>query len=629
MLKKLAYLLRLFLFWMIFFQFHRVVFVIYNKQKFEGLTFTNILSSFYHALPLDLSASGYLIALPFVAVLISNYVVLDKSVVIIRWYNYVLVGIVTILQFADTALYHEWGYKLNAYALSFTRYPKEVMASVAATPYLTIIIILTVTVAVAVVLLQTGVHLYDYAYKRSALKGSKQHLSAAGYSLATMALLFLFIRGGLGVVPINQSAVFFSHKPVLNHTAVNTPWNVMYSVFNTGGMMSNNPYPYMDMQEAQKQVNALYQTALSDTTHVTLTDVPHANVLIILLESWTADVIESLGGEKGITDGFNAHTREGLLFTNVYASGDRTDKGLVAVLSGYPSQPTSSIISQPEKIEHLPVITRPFLEHQYTTAFYYGGESEFSNMRAYLYHSGFEKVIDKNSFEKKDMNSKWGAHDGVVFNRLLNDLNQTPQPFFYTMLTLSSHEPFEVPVAARFKGKKEADQFRNAVWYSDQALSTFLSEAKKQPWYSNTLVVMVADHGHRLPKNYADLSVPGRFRIPLLITGGALKHEWKGRQITSTGSQTDIAATLLSSFSYSSKAFPFSKNMLSPLSPSFAWYSYNDGFGWVDAHEAMVYDNIGKRVTYPYNTTLADSSNQKIKTGQAYLQVLMQDYIEK
>jgi phosphoglycerol transferase MdoB-like AlkP superfamily enzyme len=614
---------------MIFFQFHRLVFVIYNKQKYAGLTLSEVASSFLHALPLDLSAAAYLTTLPFLAVIISNYLLLDKSVILIRWYNYVLVGVVTILQFADTALYHEWGYKLNAYALSFTRYPKEVMASVAATPYLTIFVILSLTIAVAIVLLQTGVHLYDYAYKRAVVKGTRQHFITAIYTLATTATLFLLIRGGLDVVPINQSAVFYSPRAVLNHTAVNTPWNVMYSVFNTGGMMSHNPYPYMDTRKAQALVKDLYVGESIDSLSVSLSEKPDANVLVVLLESWTADVIESLGGEKGITDGFDALTNEGLLFTNIYASGDRTDKGLVAVLSGYPAQPTSSIISQPEKIEHLPVITHPFRDKDYKTAFFYGGESEFANMRAYLYHSGFEQIIDKNSFDKKDMNSKWGAHDGVVYQRLLKDLQQTVQPFFYTMLTLSSHEPFEIPVSSKFQEKKEADKFKNAVWYSDMALSEFMAAAKQQSWYKNTLILLVADHGHRLPKNYIDLSVPGRFHIPFLITGGALRENLRGKKINSIGSQTDIAATLLPTFGIRSQDFLFSKNLLDSTAPSFAWYAYNDGFGWIDAEEKLVFDNIGKRITFPYKTTPSDRSKQKIITGQAYLQTLMEDYIGK
>jgi phosphoglycerol transferase MdoB-like AlkP superfamily enzyme len=628
MLKKLAYLLRLFIFWLIFFQFHRLVFVIYNKQKFAGLKLSEISSAFYHALPLDFSAAGYLISIPFLAIIISNYLLLDKSVVFIRWFNFALVGIVTILQFVDTALYHEWGYKLNAYALSFTKYPKEVMASVAATPYLTIIIILTITVAAAVLLLQAGVHLYDYVYKRSNVSGKKQHLLAVLYTLGTCALLFLFIRGSVGVVPINQSAVFYSHHAVLNHTAVNTPWNIMYSVFNTGGMMSKNPYRYMEMQEAEKITRSLYvQENYTDSN--ALSEVNQPNVLVILLESWTADVIESLGGEKGVTDGFHQLSKDGLLFTNIYASGDRTDKGIVAVLSGYPSQPSASIISQPEKMEKLPVITAPFVQQNYSTAFYYGGESEFANMRAYLFHSGFEKIIDKNSFEKKDMNSKWGAHDGIVFNRLIKDLNKVKEPFFYSLLTLSSHEPFEIPVKHKFPKKKEEDKFRNAVWYSDLALKEFMDNAQQQTWYNNTLIILVADHGHRLPKNYVDLSVPGRFRIPLLITGGALKPELRGTKCKTTGSQTDIAATLLQSLGKTSKQFPYSKNLLSKNAKSFAWYTYNDGFGWIDPYESLVFDNIGKRISYPYHTVVADSSNRKIKLGQAYLQSLMQDYIEK
>lgn len=212
---------------------------------------------------------------------------------------------------------------------------------------------------------------------------------------------------------------------------------------------------------------------------------------------------------------------------------------------------------------------------------------------------------------------------------MIKDLNKVKEPFFYSLLTLSSHEPFEIPVKHKFPKKKEEDKFRNAVWYSDLALKEFMDNAQQQTWYNNTLIILVADHGHRLPKNYVDLSVPGRFRIPLLITGGALKPELRGTKCKTTGSQTDIAATLLQSLGKTSKQFPYSKNLLSKNAKSFAWYTYNDGFGWIDSYESLVFDNIGKRISYPYHTVVADSSNRKIKLGQAYLQSLMQDYIEK
>ena len=113
--------------------------------------------------------------------------------------------------------------------------------------------------------------------------------------------------------------------------------------------------------------------------------------------------------------------------------------------------PNTTIIHSPGKAEKLPVLSRLFKEKGYYTPFFYGGEPEFANIKSYLLHSGFDPIIGKNDFAAKDMNSKWGAHDGVVMDRVFENLNNSTKPFFATWLTLSSHEPFETPVPAVFE----------------------------------------------------------------------------------------------------------------------------------------------------------------------------------
>ena len=111
-------------------------------------------------------------------------------------------------------------------------------------------------------------------------------------------------------------------------------------------------------------------------------------------ESLTSKVVASVGGLPGITPRFDSLARQGILFTNMYASGDRSAKGIVAILSGYPAQPTTSIITIPTKTASLPSLPRTFKAQGYHNSFYYGGETEFSNIKSYLLQQGFEKIID-------------------------------------------------------------------------------------------------------------------------------------------------------------------------------------------------------------------------------------------
>src|SRR5690606_22039669 len=116
-----------------------------------------------------------------------------------------------------------------------------------------------------------------------------------------------------------------------------------------------------------------------------------------------------------------------------------------------------------------------------------------------------------------DRNSKWGAHDGVVMERFKLALQTMPQPFFANWLTLSSHEPYETPVNRVIKGKGDEAAFLNSMHYTDMVVGEFVDFCKNQPWWNNTLLVIVADHGHRFPLSSSQFS---NFHIPLLVLGG-------------------------------------------------------------------------------------------------------------
>jgi phosphoglycerol transferase MdoB-like AlkP superfamily enzyme len=319
---------------------------------------------------------------------------------------------------------------------------------------------------------------------------------------------------------------------------------------------------------------------------------PKPNVLFIILESFTGKFVGSLGGEPGVTPVLDSLARAGVSFPNIYAAGDRSQKGLVALLSGYPSQPTTSIIKYPRKTARLPHLARSLGAAGYRSHYYYGGELSFANMKSYLRTAGYEQFTERADFGAQEQNSKWGAHDHVLFNRLLTELPQQPAPFFVTAFTLSSHEPYDVPMQTKFPGSKEEDLFRNSVYYTDSTLGAFVRQASRQPWWEHTLVVLVADHGHALPGN-SPTDDPRKFHIPLVLTGGALRPEVRGKVQSTIGSQTDIAATLLGQLNLPVTDYPWSRDLLRAHPVPFAFYCYTDGFGTVTPAGKLTFDNVG------------------------------------
>ena len=322
-----------------------------------------------------------------------------------------------------------------------------------------------------------------------------------------------------------------------------------------------------------------------------------------------------------ITPNFNALKKEGLYFSNIYASGDRTEKGLPAILSGYPAQPITSIITEPNKSAKLPVLSKDFGDNGYSTAFYYGGETDFANIKSYLYAADFQRIVSKQDFDKKDWNSKWGAHDGIVYQKFLEEHAKINQPFFSTLLTLSSHEPFEVPMETKFKGDDEETQFMNAMYYADQSLGSFIAEAKKQAWWQNTLVIIIADHGHPIPltRNKID-----DFKIPMLWLGGVL--EKTNIEYKQVASQIDIASTLLKQLGMNSYTYNWSKNIFDKKTKPWAFFTFNNGYGFVEEKQnSIVFDNIGqKNIQKSGNITPKDQDLSK-----ALMQRMFQDYLDK
>jgi phosphoglycerol transferase MdoB-like AlkP superfamily enzyme len=449
---------------------------------------------------------------------------------------------------------------------------------------------------------------------------------AALAGLLYTALLVVPLRGGTQQIPVNQSDVYFSRVAFANHAALNAPWNLMNALVLRG---EDQPLtPFMPDSSARRLVGKLYPRAVgqpvpADTTTDYLSEA-RPNVLFIILESFTAKLVHNAGGELGVTPNLDSLARTGISFSNMYAAGDRSQKGLVSLLSGYPSQPTTSIIKFPRKTEHLPHLCRVMTGAGYRSHYYYGGELAFANMKSYLQTAGYEKFTERSDFAVADQNSKWGAHDGVLFDRLLSDLRQQPQPFFVTAFTLSSHEPFDVPMKTKFPGKDEASLFRNSVHYTDKELGRFLRAARQQPWYAHTLLVLVADHGHAQPGNSANQDYR-KFHIPLVLAGGALRPEARGKVVATIGSQTDVAATLLQQLHLPAAEFVWSRDLLAKHPVSFAHYFFNNGFGTVTSAGQVTFDNISQKV-WERDIGVAD---WQLKMGKAMEQVSLEDFARK
>ena len=599
--------------WIVLFEIARLIFLFSNYAEWKQAGIVTGLKSLRYGLRMDLSFVSYLIFPLIILLIIGVLFPILRKAVIYKLYTAITVVPIVLLIFADIGLYKAWGSRIDATVLKYFSNPKEMWASVSHLPIFWIGIAYLLLVIVIICIFNFFIN-----WQFKSLENIKGKLITVFCLLILGCLFIIPLRGGLQLAPINQSSVYFSPSNFANLAALNAPWNFMYSV-NHHVESGSNPFNFIEATLSKKITDSLF-TAEGKTNYVLDEKIDKPNIILIIWESFTAKVIDSTLEGKEITPGFNQLKNEGIYFSGIYASGDRTDKGIVAVLSGYPSQPTTSIVKIPSKAAKLPALGKLLKAKGYENTFYYGGELEFANLKAYLFQSGYEHFISINDFEKKEQNSKWGAHDGVVSNRMSMDIEKMKQPFFCTWMTLSSHEPFETPVAPSFQGSDDKSLFLNSLHYTDSCVAAFISHAKMQPWWSNTIVIIVADHGHRLPRSG---NKENDFKIPLLMLGGAVKQHLN---FTKVGGQTDLPATIWGQVGAGNVSpFRWSKNLLDSSTKHWAYFSFNNGFGFVEDSSMFIYDNVGRRMIESRGRV----DSFQVRKGKTFLQNSFQDYLDK
>ncbi len=608
-------------FWVAFFVLARGLFLAYHAGLTAALPAREVALTFLYGIRLDASLAAYFALPALVGLALGRRLPPSRlGARILLIYTVLLLMAATLAVVVDLELYGHWGFRIDTTLAQYLNTPREMAASAGAAP-------VGWLVALYVALVVGGAWAYQRTLGRWAARTAPAvpQWRTAGIALGWAALLVLPLRGGWQQIPVNQSDVYFSTRPFANHAAVNAGWNLLY--YAVRGESAQNPYQYFADSTASNAVRALYAPARQPATPAPqILRTRRPNVLVIILESFTAKLVGSVGGERGVTPQLDSAAADGLLFTNIYAAGNRSEKGLVAILSGFPSQTTTSISRVPRKAERLPHLAQRLRGAGYRRATYwYGGELAFANMKAYLLAGGYDRLFEKQNFPARLYDAKWGVRDADLLPRLADSLRRQPQPWLSTVFTLSSHEPYDVPGRKAFPGTDESDRFRNAAHYTDRAVGRLLATLRAdRPRWDSTLVVLIADHGHPLPGQTPEYD-PAAFHIPLLLTGGALKPEWRGQKNTQIGSQTDLLATLLAQLRLPTTDLLWSRNLLAAIPAPWAFYVYNDGFGLVSPTGNLMYDNVGRR------SIIRDPgiTDQQLRQSQALMQETHADFLRR
>ena len=604
--------IKLSLLFYLLFCFSRIYFILYLKTDFVGSVFSVFFLSTFKGFFLDISAIGYLISLPLLVCLSEQIAQKKWPNIVYKTSVYFGVLLVFLITISDAELFKQWGSKFNSQVLVYISHPKEMALSSGAVNF-------PKTILLGIIL---GVFMgYSIAkFFKTNLTRNLDNRKMLPISLLIMGFVFLGIRGGVGVKTISQSSAFYSSQKIENAAATNSFWNASYYIFNnTASLYSKNHLFYEENEAIQN-----FREQLSEQDTFSITNQTKPNIIVVMLESFTASASQYFSGEMNCMPYLDAIAKENLSFTNCYASGDRTEKGLISIFSGYPSQPMSSVIVFPEKMQKLPSIIKDFKKQGYQTSFFYGGDVDFASMKSYLVFNETQTIIDKFNFVKKELNSKWGAHDGNLYNKTKTYFDSVKAPFFSGILTLSSHEPFDVPFTSKDLKKDDWYGYKNSIRYADFELNNFIEYCKQKPWYKNTLIVLVADHGHDIGLDSLEQFDKKKFHIPLIILGGALSPHLYKTQIKMPVSQT-IVSNLLSKKENKGQ-YGWQTGALNP--GGFAQYQYNNGFGRINKIGNLLFNNEGFNASY-YCNNKGNDSLEILKKGKTFQQILIQDFLAK
>ena len=595
--------------------------------------FTELPAVIWHGLPLDLSMAGYLSVIPGFLSIAVVWLKRDLVKPIMNIYFIITSLFITCSFLLNASLYPYWKYPLDSTPLFyFFTSPADAIASVSIWQViLSIVILIVLTIGVWFTLRMRGekrqqYSRYGYGYegfgrgKRNRFDDFDRHRGRTSIILLLLTgLLFLPIRGGITVSTMNTGQAYYSQNAYLNHSAVNPLFSLLESITHQEDFASQ--YRFMKDKEADKIFATMTSTS-DENTYPLLNEATFKkgtpDILIVIMESFASDIMPSMGSYKDVAVCLDTIAQQSILFTRFYANSFRTDRGMVSILSGYPAQPTTSIMRYPRKTSQLPSIARNLAKYKnYKTTYYYGGDADFCNMRSYLVSQGYQHIISDANFPIEDKLSKWGVPDHILAARMMEDIKaqqNEKRPMLRILQTSSSHEPFEVPYH-RLKDKR-----LNAFAYTDSVMGAIVREYRKLQRWKNTLIVFVPDHvgGYKENLNDHDRS---RYQIPLILAGGAISRPMK---VGIIGSQHDIAATLLGQLGVEHREFTFSKNMMSDATPKFAFFAVNDAFGIVSEENSLIYDNRAQRIVYDKG-----EKGFNLKRGQAYLQKLYDDLARK
>jgi phosphoglycerol transferase MdoB-like AlkP superfamily enzyme len=607
---------------MVFFMILRALFILYHIPllKEDGVRWNETLAAFWYSIPLDTATACYLLIIPMFILTLQGFFGWPWINRLNRFYTLIVILGFTLISVAELGIFAEWKTKLTGKALTYIGHPIELYRSITGLRFfgfLFALILLTVL----------GMLMYNWVFYLKLFEKLRKTWWSLIFMLVCIPVLFAGLRGGFSAIPITTSAAYYSPHSILNWASVNSAYNLFISYIEGQKFKESNPFDFYPIEEAREMLEDI-EFVEKDTTFRIL-ETRRPNIVVLLMESWSADLIESLGGEPGITPEFMELEREGLLFSHLYASGNRSQQGIASIFSGFPAIPYTTITQNPDKYQKLPSMPEILIGQGYHTSFYFGGDLDYGNIRGYVLFNGVKKIIDEKDVPDTLPRGRLGIHDEFMMKLHAEEMEMEEQPFFSVLFTISSHSPYDQPQEHTIKWDQGEALYIKSAYYSDYSLGLYFDLVRQKTWYDSTLFIIIADHSHNTYRNWPVESFNYR-KIPMLLLGGALKDEYKGKKIERISSNGDLPVTLLKQLGMDCSSFGWSRDLFNPHTREYAYFEINDGVGWKTPLGEFVY-NV--RYDQYFSQKMNDGATELdksdlIRQGKSYVQVIFQTFLD-
>lgn len=586
-------------------QVYRISFLLTSKEDINPLLF---IQSLWVGFQFDVGVSCIVVLLIslliFVAITVKNKSIFSK---IIYSCFLIIVLLQSIIHIGNIILYKYWDSIFSIKAYPYFKDIRELFKNVSSINILFFVAYLLFTGLVF--------HLVFKLLVDSHLQKLHENYKFYWQILLIFILVpisFLALRGGLREIPRNQSDGYFCTNRTYNIATINSTWNFFNVLVENQKFIEKNPYEKLDSTLVQSRIDSLFGKAENGNIQLWNSTIKPPNIVLITMEGVTAEMFQYHNHSVSYMPFLESIMDSSYYFSQAYSVGSRTEQGLAAMLSGCLATPFNSLTDNINTLPKIPSILDNLNDNKYNTTFLFGGNVEFANMRAYLTEIGFDKIIDILDFEPSLRKQSLGVPDEYLFEKLAELFQQTKQPFFIHTLTLSTHEPFDIPKSNPTQSEKKL--YINSVKYLDVQLQKFFEQIKHSPKFNNTIFIITSDHSHRLPENW-DIAMPERYHIPLIFYSPLLKNEFKGYKDSLYFAQQNLPATLTYLFHWKEKNYlSYSKNHFSNA-PKFTFSTFVNGY---------LYQRDSLRISYDYVWRPYDTTNSVLVNAHSYPQAILQ-----